>query len=225
MEPQQNEAQSVIAPLKKVTPLSKNLAMVLFVLLPFVGGYVGYTLAPETVIEIEKVATQEKETHHESPVKTNYVATTTVDMGEYRISYDQNVLQLINDKSEVLQSITVRFSELNGYTDSESLVIKNRDINYDHYLDVGILNSVGYGGVNRFYRFYVYDPETGRLVLEESLGQNEDAVSNPTFDIQNRYLYSNMKSGQDWVREQFIFKDGKYIDENTWVKRYGIQKD
>jgi hypothetical protein len=51
MEPQQNEVESVIAPLKKVTPLSKYLAMVLFIILPFLGGYVGYTLAPEQVIE------------------------------------------------------------------------------------------------------------------------------------------------------------------------------
>jgi hypothetical protein len=41
--------------LNQVTPLSKYLAMVLFILLPFVGGWVGYTYAPEKVIEVEKV--------------------------------------------------------------------------------------------------------------------------------------------------------------------------
>ncbi len=55
MEPQQNEFESVIAPLKKVTPLSKYLAMVLFVLLPFIGGYIGYTFALEKVVEVERV--------------------------------------------------------------------------------------------------------------------------------------------------------------------------
>jgi hypothetical protein len=52
MEPPQNEVQSVIAPLKKVTPLSKYLAMALFVVLPFLGAYVGYTIAPEKVVEV-----------------------------------------------------------------------------------------------------------------------------------------------------------------------------
>lgn len=43
-----------------VTPLSKYLALALFVLLPFIGGYIGYTFAPEKVVEVE--------------TKTDYVA-------------------------------------------------------------------------------------------------------------------------------------------------------
>jgi hypothetical protein len=42
-------------PVNQITPVSKYLAMVLFVLLPFVGGYVGYRLAPEKVVEVQKV--------------------------------------------------------------------------------------------------------------------------------------------------------------------------
>lgn len=38
-----------------VTPLSKYTAMVLFVILPFVGGWIGYTYAPEKVVEMERV--------------------------------------------------------------------------------------------------------------------------------------------------------------------------
>jgi len=58
MEPQINEPESVIAPLKKVTPLSKYLAMTLFVVLPFIGGWIGYTYAPEKVVEVEKIVIQ-----------------------------------------------------------------------------------------------------------------------------------------------------------------------
>jgi hypothetical protein len=49
------ETEGALAPLHKVTPLSKYLAMVLFVLLPFVGGWIGYTYAPEKVVEVERV--------------------------------------------------------------------------------------------------------------------------------------------------------------------------
>ena len=42
--------------LHKVTPLSKYLALVLFVALPFIGGWVGYQYAPEIIVEIEKTA-------------------------------------------------------------------------------------------------------------------------------------------------------------------------
>ena len=65
MEPQINEPESVIAPLKKVTPLSKYLAMALFVALPFIGGWIGYMYAPEKVVEIERIV--EKIVIKESP--------------------------------------------------------------------------------------------------------------------------------------------------------------
>ncbi|MFT5037322.1 MAG: hypothetical protein ACI9VM_000901 [Candidatus Azotimanducaceae bacterium] len=38
-----------------VTPFSKYFAIVLFVILPFLGGYIGYTQAPEKVVEVERV--------------------------------------------------------------------------------------------------------------------------------------------------------------------------
>jgi hypothetical protein len=46
--------------LHKVTPLSKYLAMALFVALPFLGGWVGYMYAPETVVEVEKLVEVDK---------------------------------------------------------------------------------------------------------------------------------------------------------------------
>jgi hypothetical protein len=66
MEPQVNETESIIAPLKKVTPLSKYLALGLFIVLPFLGGYVGYTFAPEKVVEVERVVETENEVEVES---------------------------------------------------------------------------------------------------------------------------------------------------------------
>jgi hypothetical protein len=53
MEPEQNKVESAIAPLKKVTPLSKYFAMGLFIILPFVGGWIGYVYAPEKLVEVE----------------------------------------------------------------------------------------------------------------------------------------------------------------------------
>lgn len=46
-------------PLFCVTPLSKYLAMVLFIVLPFLGGWVGYVSAPEK--EVERVVEKVKE--------------------------------------------------------------------------------------------------------------------------------------------------------------------
>ncbi|MCA9361625.1 hypothetical protein KC845_03655 [Candidatus Kaiserbacteria bacterium] len=54
MEPEQPtpETESSQSVWNTVTPLLQiSLAMALFVILPFVGGYIGYTLAPEKVVE------------------------------------------------------------------------------------------------------------------------------------------------------------------------------
>ena len=54
MQPETNQPEGYLAPLKKVTPVSKYLAMTLFIILPFLGGWIGYNLAPEKVVEVEK---------------------------------------------------------------------------------------------------------------------------------------------------------------------------
>lgn len=45
--------ESIFTPLSRVTPVSKVLAAIIFIILPFVGAYVGYQLAPEKVVEVE----------------------------------------------------------------------------------------------------------------------------------------------------------------------------
>lgn len=59
METEINEAEGRLAPLKEVTPLSKYLALALFILMPFIGGWIGYTYAPEKVVEVEKIVIKE----------------------------------------------------------------------------------------------------------------------------------------------------------------------
>ena len=41
--------------LNVVTPLSKYLALILFIIMPFVGAWIGYTYAPEKIVETEKI--------------------------------------------------------------------------------------------------------------------------------------------------------------------------
>ena len=77
-------------PLREVTPLSKYLALVLFVLLPFVGGYVGYTFAPEKVVEVKKTVYKDAEalnfeTQTSDQQDTNYPARETA-----FVSYNEN---------------------------------------------------------------------------------------------------------------------------------------
>jgi hypothetical protein len=54
-----------------VTPLSKYLAIALFIILPFVGGYIGYTFAPEKVVEKEVIREVEGEKEPQAEVDQN----------------------------------------------------------------------------------------------------------------------------------------------------------
>ena len=47
-----NQIVTELHPVNQITPVSRYLALLLFVLLPFIGGYVGYRLAPERVVVI-----------------------------------------------------------------------------------------------------------------------------------------------------------------------------
>jgi hypothetical protein len=57
MEPEQHieTKESVWKLLTTVTPLSKYLAMILFIILPFLGGWIGYYYALEKMLEVERL--------------------------------------------------------------------------------------------------------------------------------------------------------------------------
>ena len=58
-------------PLVSVTPLSKYLAMALFIVMPFIGGWIGYNYSPVKVVEIEKVVTQDLEINNPEKYTSN----------------------------------------------------------------------------------------------------------------------------------------------------------
>jgi len=48
-------AEKPLSVLHKVTPLSKYLAMVIFIIMPFIGGWIGYNYAPEKNVLVETI--------------------------------------------------------------------------------------------------------------------------------------------------------------------------
>ena len=66
MQPETNQPEGHFAPLKKITPLSKYLAMAIFIVMPFVGGWIGYNYMPEKIVETEKLVEVEKSVGDES---------------------------------------------------------------------------------------------------------------------------------------------------------------
>jgi hypothetical protein len=83
MEPQINEPESVIAPLRKVTPLSKYLALALFIIMPFLGVWVGFNLASEEIQKVENPLSTDKEI-------TNSIEVNEVVSKSFREVVDEN---------------------------------------------------------------------------------------------------------------------------------------
>jgi hypothetical protein len=211
--------------LHQITPVSKYLAIVLLIVLPFVGGWIGYQYAPEKLVEVEKIVTIERTT--EAAVENNTaIPSTTVDMVAYRIQYTEDAVRLLNGPDAV-QTIQWNTDYRSFYTDEESLLITNWDINFDGYLDVGLLTSVGYGGVNRFYDFYTFNSSTYRLekMEEFEVGMIPGSLVNPSLDVEKQIITTGGKSGPDWVRADFFFRDGTYLSEAEMVARFGVEKD
>lgn len=106
MQPETNQPEEYLAPLKKVTPVSKYLAMALFIILPFVGGWIGYSYAPEKVIEVERIVVKEtqKQAGVEMDVASNSLRVAEAENlsnlylpvqvdGVYMVEFDNEVLK------------------------------------------------------------------------------------------------------------------------------------
>ena len=75
------------------------------------------------------------------------------------------------------------------------------DIDFDGYLDVGLLDGVGYGGVNMFWTFFRADAE--RLFVPAG------TVSNPERDDIMGTIISSSRSGPFWTRDVYRSERGE----------------
>ena len=132
MEPQQTiETQEIEkeSNLNKVTPLSKYLALLLFVLLPFIGGYIGYMYAPVKVVEVERGVIREEVSEELIGVSDNSSANTQVGIEEPDSVF---VIDDLNSEieAELIQN-TLRWREWNPksdrWNDWHSFVVSNPD--------------------------------------------------------------------------------------------------
>jgi len=134
MEPEIIEAEGYLAPLKKVTPLSKYLAMILFIITPFLGGWIGYQYAPEKVVEVERVVVKEVEV--EKVVEVSQEITETALASETPDGYSaQNIDRMIESGDiTVYQGDRVIVAVANmtfGMADSQRVVVNvksDRDV-------------------------------------------------------------------------------------------------
>jgi hypothetical protein len=112
------EQMKQVSQLHQVTPLSKYLAMVLFIALPFIGGWVGYTNAPEKVMDMDQVVMEdlplEVSTQLEPPQKQYKI--------EQSVNADQEtVLRFVNDRLGYTHDMKVGDNSLEMFEISQTV--------------------------------------------------------------------------------------------------------
>lgn len=117
-------------PLCQVTPVSKYLAMVIFVTLPFVGGYVGYKLAPEKVVEVSVVTPS-------IPIATSTASAVVFLAPQQKFTYESMVAKFTKSKD------TLRFG-----TGKIKQSFSDSDIPFDFYENYSEITGVSFADQN-----------------------------------------------------------------------------
>jgi hypothetical protein len=158
MEPENinNETEVVeveqVSRLHTVTPLSKYLALVLFVILPFLGGWIGYNYAPEKVVEIERVVVKEGS---EVVTKDVYVdfkyGTYSCDYVSYVDDYCFEIIGILDSGEEevVIDDLTKKYRQQFNTQEILREFYVDKEGN-DLFFTTFILNSDGGGGLVKY---------------------------------------------------------------------------
>jgi len=106
-----------------VTPLSKYLAMVLFIVLPFIGGWIGYQYAPEKMVEVEKVVYKEVNVDNVVDDSNNVVNQPEQEVDNVM---EPSISVVGYENSEPLSSIKVSYKNLPDNASALALCLPNR---------------------------------------------------------------------------------------------------
>lgn len=103
-----------------------------------------------------------------------------------------------------------------GSQEIDGLLLQD-DFNFDGQGDVAVLDGVGYGGVNLFYRLYLWDKTANKF------HEFRETISNPTLTQETGTLSTGQRSGPRWYTTDYRFRKTKpYIwSESTMVGAEG----
>jgi hypothetical protein len=118
------------------------------------------------------------------------------------VTKEGKTIQTLALGEDALSALSLENTHIN-----DKKFILNHDVNFDGHDDVAILTGVGYGGVNIFYDYYIFNTTTSKLEKSDKLLQ----VSNPTIDIKSKKITSSYRSGPQWYSKTFKWNGSTYI--------------
>ena len=157
--------KEIIKPLCQVTPLSKYFAMILFIALPFVGGYVGYVFAPGEVVEVEKVVIQEVEVEEA-------VQTSRQPDSRNNVLDQTNPDQVDSSKQFVLPGDIVKSAPINCLPQVPDEVAQDKAHFYATQIDVDLMKVLVVG---KTYGSFIYEGYVCSEKYSEGLNQTLNA--------------------------------------------------
>lgn len=138
------------------------------------------------------------ESHVEKPAKVSF----SLSGNDVLVMDGDDVIQTLSLNEDAVAALTLEGSYIN-----EQKILTNQDVNFDGNNDVALMTGVGYGGVNIFYDYYIFNPATNRLEKSDILLQ----ISNPEITISAKTITSSFRSGPQWYSQSFTWNGSTYL--------------
>lgn len=151
---------------------------------------------------------QPKDVKTEVGVKVNTVVAPVVNVDvAVSLSIKGNILKVM-EGNKIKQTLSADSNSLNIMpSNNVSAFIIDKDVNFDGHNDIGVLSGSGYGGVNYFYDFYIYNQNT-KMFDKNSVLSN---ISNFNVDSGKKEIRTSTKSGPGYVETTYKWNGSTYV--------------
>ena len=143
-----------------------------------------------------------------STTKSNDLTVTIKKNVSYSVS--STTLSLI-DNGKTTQTLTLNDEGLGALnilpSNDVPPFITDKDLNFDGFNDVGVLDGTGYGGVNYFYDFYLFNPSINTLEKNKVLSEFVLTSTNSA----KKQITSTYKSGPEYVTDIYQWNGSTYL--------------
>ncbi len=139
-------------------------------------------------------------------------------MRQFNLAFGEGITDLMSIATYNEPTNTVTLGE-DFITLKPTDIVRIEDVNFDGRPDLGILNGIGYGGVNLYYGYYLNtkvtdssESDTNEILGDFIREENLQDVSNPFIDPQTKKITSSFRSGPEWYSQSWKYENGAFTD-------------
>lgn len=205
MESERSNFKDYTLPLKRITPLSKYLALILFIVLPFLGGWVGYNYGVVNHLKIKEVVNSYEEEKPMQRLVKNITVTNEIFLSDdlllqmypcsiseiYHSYLDKDCYRILkqSDDTVLVENIASNYKE--AVISLDLIYIepdKNSIIFKAYYAKSGALIVSYSWDKNEFKNISDFDPAAGDVLNANFLASAKSSKSIEIFDLSKNNL-------------------------------------